>query len=267
MKALAFTLATLSLVSVLPPGAKASDFSELANPSFARSMMIDAERNKESFCAALAYLPYRELEIFDVQDEPIEPLDAPPTLKAAPDAEPIPEDEFEKLLTKEQAVTLRDAVLLRLASDIGNANMAYVLFESRAMILAPEAWNEAEDFEHKATTRERFKADCAPIYAAVANGSLEKALSPASAAPIALPDVTTCLAYDLIARNSPEYETMGFGNFHRDGLYKKLVGPKGTKRRLREKEIAARAASLPDVQPEVAARRLMPCIAVFATEL
>lgn len=259
MKLLQAFLISLSLGLTCP--AAASDFSQLAEPAFGRMMLLTADRHKEANCAALAFLPFWKPEVIEVMeagtDEEAEAI--------GEDAAPAPPQiTFEMLLTEPQAEQLKAAVLLRLQSDIGDDKWAAEALEQAYNRLAPNWDYSQENIERTRRYREELKPECQAIFDAVAADQLERQLSPASAEPIALPDVDTCLAYDLIARKSDSYEQLSY--LHEEGptdLYTEIVGPKGPKRRAKEKEIAALADTIRDVSPDVASSRLIACMPVF----
>jgi hypothetical protein len=249
----------LSLALTCP--AAASDFSQLAEPAFGRMMLLSADRHKEANCAALAFLPFWKPEVIEFMeagaDEEAESIgeDAAPA---------VPQITFEKLLTEPQAERLKAAVLLRLQSDIGDEKWATEAFEHAHNRMAPSWDYSQENIERTGRYREELKPECQSIFDAVVADQLEGQLSPASAEPIALPDVDTCLAYDLMARKSDSYDQLSY--LHEDGpydLYTEIVGRKGPKRRAKEKEIAALADTIKDVSPDVASSRLIACMPVF----
>ena len=89
-----------------------------------------------------------------------------------------------------------------------------------------------------------------------------------SPAPIVLPDVDTCLAYDLIGQKSTEYHDFAdflHSDVNGDSMYEMLLGKKGAKRSAREKAIEAKAETM-EITPQLAALRMLACVPVFAKE-
>jgi hypothetical protein len=267
-----FAIVCATALMVAHP-ALASDFSKMAEPAFARSMLLSPERQMEVNCAVIAYLPFRKVEVLDVLEEipPEEPMaDTGGSIEAATHKEEAPpEVVFEMPLSEEQAENLRAAVLARLRSDIGDDERAFDTFEMRFGAFAPDWDYSAETIAIKAENRGTLAEKCEAIFDAAGAGQLEIALSPASAAPIALPDVDTCLAYDLVGKKSKYYADYAYLHQEGDGetLYQQLLGPRGKMRRAREKQIATLAASLTELSPDNAALRLMPCLSTFSAAL
>ncbi len=284
---------------LLPAPLASSDFSQLGEPAFARSLMISAERQLELQCAALAYLPYRKVEVLDVledaEGEAFEPIEEPsstppldeksgppksghqPPLKNEPFVVPPPvvieaprsNIAYEKLLNKNEAEQLKAAVLGRMVSDIGDAEMAEEDFYRRMWGFEVPEWDSSADYAaERAAARDAYKQRCQPIFAAARTNQLETALTPPSAAPIALMDVDTCLAFDLIAKASPDYRQYSILSDDRDEeLYTMLVGPKGQNRKAREQKIASLAVSMGKVDPKLALTKAIPCLATYMTEI
>jgi hypothetical protein len=307
MKAVRIVVPFLILGLTLPTSIGSSDFSQLAEPAFARSLMITPERHIELRCAALAYLPYRKFEVFDVADEPEymdEPTDemiegaegrlsqypysekmAAPNISDAPPSkyEPIvappfavdlgglPEKQFEydKILSEAEAERLKAAVVSRLISDTGDDKMAQQSFDHRFSEFEVPYWDASEVITaERKSRRETAAHSCAAMFDAARTNTLEANLSPASAEPIALMTVDTCLAYDLIAQKSPDYNTYSIlADNRRDETYAMLVGPKGRARKAREKTIAAVAASMGEVDPQFAVTKSIPCLATYIIEM
>lgn len=305
MKAAKIVVPFLIFGLTLPAPIGSSDFSQLGEPAFARSLMISPERHVELQCAALAYLPYRKLDVIDVANEPeygdeptdemiaeaeaqlsqypysekmVAPnfFDEPPSkyeLNIAPPAavEELgdgPEKQFayEKILTEAEAESLKSAVVSRLVSDIGDDKMAQQSLDQRFTEFEVPFWDESEEnIAARKLRRETMANACASLFDAARANTLDANLSPASAEPIALMTVDTCLAYDLIARKSSDYDVSGILS-DRDA-YAALVGPKGSARKARMQKISAVAASLGKVDPRVAAAKSIPCLATYVTEL
>ncbi len=255
-----FFLTLLALFVAQSAGA--SDFSGLANPAFGRSLLISPERQNELNCAALAYLPYQKMDMLEVADEVA--VDATDVQIAAP-VQQQPSIVFEELLTKTQAEDLKAQVILRVLSDVGDREMAIEMFAIRMHQFAP-AWDVSDEaIAQKARVRDAVKPGCASIFEAAQASNLANVLASASAEPIALPDVNTCLAYDRIAQKSRNYANYDFLHGSGSGdVYTRIVGPKGAQRTAREAEIAAVATRLEPIEPEIAGSRLIACLPVFA---
>ena len=250
----------LALPSISP--ATASDFSGLANPAFGRSILLGTERREESDCAALAYLPFQETDIIEIADT-----------EAAQDVQNIntpsaSENRYEEFLGKADAERLRNAVIIRLASDIGDEAVASDFFEVAMRKMTLNWERSAENIVRKEAFRKAIAAKCSAIFNAAHEDRLQDVLMVPSPTPIALPDVDTCLAYDLIGQKSPEYHDFAdYLHSDRDGdsMYDMLVGQKGAERSAREKAIEAKAVQI-EITPQLAALRMLACLPVFAEE-
>jgi hypothetical protein len=263
MRVVPIILTLFALIYGFAAPVRASDFGQLGEPSFARSMLMSAERKNELLCATLAYLPYRKIAV-DVVDEML--IDEAGIEDTSSKKQPLPKITFEELLTKAQAETLKTQILTRVTSDVGDSAMAGQMFEGYYSYYT-EDWDPSEEeMAGRALNRKNAKKKCSDIFNAARAGQLETSLSPASTKPIALIDLETCLAYDLIARDAPNYREFAVLREDDDETYTKLVGPKGPKRKAREKEIAAHALTLGKVDPEYAAVMQMPCLATYAIE-
>jgi hypothetical protein len=263
MRIVRVVLTAFALIYGFAAPAHASDFGQFGEPSFARSMLMSDERKNELLCATLAYLPYRKIEA-DIVDEML--IDEPGLEDTSNKQKPLPKIAFEELLTKAQAETLKEQILMRVASDVGDNDMAGQMFEGYYSYYTSDWELSDEEIAQKALNRKNIKEQCFDIFNAARAGQLETILSPASAKPIALIDLETCLAYDLIGRDAPNYREYGVLRGDDDETYAILFGPKGPKRKAREKEIAAHALTLGTVKPEYAAVMQMPCLATYATE-
>jgi hypothetical protein len=263
MRIVPIAMAAFALIYGFDAPARASDFSKLGEPSFARSMLISAERRIELSCATLAYLPYRKIEA-DILDEML--IGEVGLEDTGSKQKPMPKIAFEKLLTEPQAETLKAQTLLRVASDVGDRAIADQMFEGYYSKYIAD-WDPTEEAIAKmALKRENAKEKCSDIFNAARTDQLETMLSPASAKPIALIDLETCLAYDLIARDASNYSELQVFRGDDDEIYTKLVGPKGPKRKARKKEIAAHALTLGTIKPEYAAAMQIPCLATYVSE-
>jgi hypothetical protein len=263
MKIVPIVLTAFALIYGFAAPARASDFSQFGEPSFARSMLMSDERKNELLCSTLAYLPYRKI-VVDVVDEML--IDEPGLEDASSKQKQMPKIAFEELLNEAQAETLKEQVLLRVTSDVGDSDMAGQMFEGYYSYYISDWDPSDEEIARVALSRKIGKEKCSDIFNAARTGQLETILSPASAKPIALIDLETCLAYDLIARDAPNYIDYAVFSGQNDEAYAILFGPKGAKRKAREKEIAAHALTLGTVKPEYAAVMQMPCLATYAIE-
>jgi hypothetical protein len=263
MRIVRVVLTAFALIFGFAAPAHASDFGQFGEPSFARSMLMSDERKNELLCATLAYLPYRKIEA-DIVDEML--IDEPGLEDSSNKQKQMPKIAFEEVLTKAQAEKLKAQILTRVTSDVGDSAMADQMFEGYYSYYTSDWDISDEEIAQKASTRKNVKERCSDIFNAARAGQLEAALSPASAKPIALIDLETCLAYDLIARDAPNYIDYAVFSGQNDEAYAILFGPKGAKRKAREKEIAAHALTLGTVKPEYAAVMQMPCLATYAIE-
>jgi hypothetical protein len=264
---LSVVLVVLSLI--INPSAVASDFSQMGEPAFARSLMLSKERQNELNCAALASLPFHQrqnLEMISLPEDepPISETDRS-IVASTPKAEPRPPIVYEQLLSETDAEHLKTAVMRRLVSDIDDQKMATEHFGMRLSRLMEDWDTSAEGLVRIAKRREDMKSACREIFIAARSGDIEKVLTPSSIEPIVLPDIDTCLAYDLIAKKSPDYADYNFlHEDHGGSLYDMIVGPKGPRRKARETEIAEKASSLGNIDATIAARSLITCLPTFA---
>ncbi|HMS19779.1 hypothetical protein [uncultured Sphingorhabdus sp.] len=254
----------LALLLALPPisPATASDFSELANPAVGRSILLGSERRQEVDCAALANLPFQENDIIEIADagagQDVQNID---TLSAS-------ENRYEEFLGKADAERLKDAVIVRLASDLGEAAVVSDFFGAAMRRMTPSWERSTEDIARKEAFRKAIAPKCSAIFNAAHEDRLQEVLMVPSLTPIALPDVDTCLAYDLIGQKSPEYHDFAdYLHSDMDGgsMYEMMLGKKGAKRSAREKAIEAKAAKM-DITPQLAALRMLACLPVLAEE-
>lgn len=148
----------LALCSLLITAANASDFSKLAEPSFARSLLISSVRQQQIECAGLGLF------------------------RSARGESP----------GKKGARLLADAVSRRLSIEVGNEAYAKEIVEGRAADYADPTktdhfWVEVRDY----MTRK-----CEPYFSASGNGEsqLSAALGPMPTKPLTLPSEEQCLA-------------------------------------------------------------------------
>ncbi|RDV07212.1 hypothetical protein DXH95_07535 [Sphingorhabdus pulchriflava] len=257
---------TLLLTLPLISPAAASDFSGLANPAFGRSILLGSERRQEADCAALAYLPFQETDIIDIADA--EAAEDAPTGDRNINTPPASENQFDEFLSKADAERLKNAVIIRLASDVGDEAVAYDLFGSLMWRMTPSWEGSAEDIARKEAFRKAIAPKCGAIFNAARDDHLQEVLTAVSATPISLPDVDTCLAYDLIGQKSSEYHDYAdYLHSDRDGdsMYNLLLGKGGAKRSAREKAIEAKAVQI-KITPQLAALRMLACLPVLAEE-
>ncbi len=259
---------TALVALVLPLNVQASDFSKLADPALARTALLSKERRAEVMCATLAHLPYDTFEYIDVLDPSDQqaPDAAPPSDKPA--SSTPPPITYDILLDQAQADQLFQTVYSRLTSDLGSADFALNFMQTVRKAFTPHWDYSAENVAQRAKNRTEYALRCAQIFAAAKTDQLDTALSAASAAPLALPDVLTCLAYDHLARDLDGYrETSAVPDFDVKAQ-RMFYGPKGPKRKARMQAIAVHAATLDTMEPRTLLSRLMlPCLAVYAAEI
>lgn len=227
---LAFLLAALSGGSAL-----ASDFSKMGDPTYARVVLISDARRLELDCAGLALSGFDEAGL----NQP---------------------------LSREQAKQLGDAVTARLATELGGKEAAASFLDNKAAFLIPYGDDELQ--KEVTEKRKSLEPECQAIYSAAKSGQLDGVLQAASPQPLALPDIDTCLAYDLIAQKDPEYESYSIlGESDRD-LYNIIVGPTGEARTAKEAVVAKMASGMANITPAMAKTKLVwPCMPVYIEEL
>lgn len=136
-------------------------------------------------------------------------------------------------VTMAEAQLLRSAVDRRLSAELGSRKWALEMLEPR------DRYDGSEPDAGYAD----MAGTCAAHLAALRDGSIEAKLAPLGGDPIALPDLDTCLAYDLLARRAdpPIQDNM----FNDQDLRDRLMGATGEERKARAARAEAIAASLP----------------------
>lgn len=188
--------------------ARASDFSMMAEPPFSRIAFVSMERRLEVVCVHYGAYASRN----------------------------------EKGVTPQESLTLRAAVTARLETELGSRDWAVKMLDFTDL--------NSPNFE--AAEREAAFAElapkCAPLFSALRAGTLPAALAPLSGSPIALPDIETCLAYDVLAQKlDPPVQDNLFGTSGGDEMRSDLLGKTPEERAARSQRVAALAVGLPPI--------------------
>lgn len=149
-------------------------------------------------------------------------------------------------VTMAEAQLLRSAVTKRLASELGSRKWAIKALEPRERYDGREPDADYAD----------MAGSCAAHLAALRDGTIEAKLAPLGGDPIALPDLDSCLAYDLLARRSdpPIRDSM----FNDRELRDRLLGSTDDERKAR----AARAEAIAAAMPPLDRRRLEMIVSI-----
>ncbi len=224
---------TFVITLMVANSASASDFSGLADPGFARMSMLSPQRFLEVKCVAAANGALSD------------------TIGTKP-------------LNQAEAARLTKAVSERLATNLGSAKAAKDNLDMHVMWSSPEwGYDKVSLAEIRAERAEQF-AQCTQIYAAARTDTLAATLEAPSDKPITLPDLDTCLAYDLLARPLPEYPDYGFVSERDNEVYERLMEPKGPVRTAHEAVIAKRAEELKGTAPQIILVRAgITCLATY----
>jgi hypothetical protein len=224
---------TFVITLMVANSASASDFSGLADPGFARMSMLSPQRFLEVKCVAGANGALAD------------------TVGTKP-------------LTQAEAARLTKAVSERLATNLGSEKAAKDNLDMHAIWSSPEWAYDNEKLDRIRADRSEQSAQCTQIYAATRSDTLAAILEAPSDKPITLPDLDTCLAYDLLARPLPDYKDYGFVSERNNEVYEQLMEPKGPARTAHEAVIAKRAEELKDTAPQIILVRAgITCLATY----
>lgn len=185
--------------------ASASDFSPMAEPPFSRIAFLSMERRLEIMCVHYSAFASRN----------------------------------GKGVTPTESLTLASAVTARLETELGSRKWAIEMIELS---------DYADTQDEKADRDARYAGlapKCAPLFSALRAGTLSAELAPLEGSPIALPDVETCLAFDLLAQKlDPPAPDNLFGKSGGTEMRSVLLGRTPEDRAARSQRVATLAVGL-----------------------